>query len=226
MSELRLAMAQWRPDPDQPPPSSRCPATPYAFWTGRSLHRSLLGKACKQIAPTNSIFLNQSMLSQHQSQQKNHNYEWSDSDAPHRRADARRAWARRRTKRARRRAEGLKQPRPDNEAEDTVQVRVNLHESLDQQGSQANERARRFRIFVRLPCHSRQFSRNSTVVRHSSGFCSAFAAGATSMRLEPPAPSTDERCDTFARYDLRPESHAVGTHPLCFDFPAVRAAYM
>ena len=60
----------------------------------------------------------------------------------HRRADARRTWARRRTKRARRREEGLKRGRPDNEAEETGQVRVNLHESLDQQGSQANERAR------------------------------------------------------------------------------------
>ena len=38
-------------------------------------------------------------------------------------------------------AEGLKRARPDNEAEETGHVRVNLHESLDQQGSGANERA-------------------------------------------------------------------------------------
>ena len=54
------------------------------------------------------------------------------------RADARRAWARRRTTRAKRRAEGRERARP-NEA---GQVRVNLHASLDQRGSQASERAR------------------------------------------------------------------------------------
>ena len=61
-----------------------------------------------------------------------------DSDPSHRRADARRTWPQRRTKRARRRAEGVKRARPDNEAEETRQVRVNLHVCLDQQGSRAN----------------------------------------------------------------------------------------
>ena len=80
-------------------------------------------------------------LLQCQNQQENRHHEWSDSDAPHRRADARRAWGRRRTKRARRRAEGRKRARPENEAEETGQVRLNFLPSLDQQGSQANERA-------------------------------------------------------------------------------------
>ena len=39
-------------------------------------------------------------------------------------------------------AQSIKRARPDNETEETGQVRVNLHESLDQQGSRANDRAR------------------------------------------------------------------------------------
>ena len=73
---------------------------------------------------------------------KKRRYEWSGSDAPHRRAGARRTWARRRTTRTRRRAEGRKRARPDNEADEAGQVRRNLHNSLEKQGGQASERAR------------------------------------------------------------------------------------
>ena len=74
------------------------------------------------------------------------------------------------------------------------------------------------------PANPTILSRNSTVVRHSGGFCFALAAGATSMRPESPAPSADERCETCALLDLWPESLVVGSQLLCFDFPAVRAA--
>ena len=77
-----------------------------------------------------------SLTTSKSTKKKNRHFEWV------RLGRASPAWARRRTKRARRRAEGHKQARPDKEAEETGQVRVDLHESLDQQGSQDNERAR------------------------------------------------------------------------------------
>ena len=71
-------------------------------------------------------------LTQHQ------HSEWSSSDAPHWRADARRARARRRTARARKRAEGRGRAQPNQAG----QIYVNLHKSLNHQGSQASECAR------------------------------------------------------------------------------------
>ena len=79
--------------------------------------------------------------SQRQSQQKNVTAS-GPPQAPHWRADARRAWAPRRTARRTRSAEGRERACPNTEAGEAGQVRVNFHESLDQQGSQAGERAR------------------------------------------------------------------------------------
>ena len=73
---------------------------------------------------------------------KKRHYEWSSADASHWRADARRAWARRRTTHARRRAEGRRRAGPNLEAEEAGQVHVNLHKNLDQPGGQISVRAR------------------------------------------------------------------------------------
>ena len=87
-----------------------------------------------------SIFLTREKLNgirafaQRQSQQKKRHHEWSSPDASHWRADARRAWARRRSAHARRRAEGRKRAHPNLEAEGAGQVLVNLHKNLDQPG--------------------------------------------------------------------------------------------
>ena len=73
---------------------------------------------------------------------KKRHYQWSNSDAPHWRPDAKCTWARRRTTSARMRAEERERARPNTEAGEAGQVGVNLHESLDQPGIQARERAR------------------------------------------------------------------------------------
>ena len=73
---------------------------------------------------------------------KNRHCEWFTTGAPHWRADANRAWARRRTARARRCVEGRERARPNTEAGEAGQNRVNLRERLHQQGSQAREHAR------------------------------------------------------------------------------------
>ena len=81
------------------------------------------------------------MHSQREGQPKHRHFEWSNSDAPHWRADTTRARARRCATRARR-VERRERARPNTAAGEAGQVCVNPHESMDQQGSQASERAR------------------------------------------------------------------------------------
>ena len=82
-----------------------------------------------------------SAFAQRQIQQKSR-FEWSSSDAPHWRADARRALARRRTTHVRRRAEGRRRAHPNLEAEEAGQVHVDLRKNLDQLGGQTSARSR------------------------------------------------------------------------------------
>ena len=72
-------------------------------------------------------------------------YEWSSSDAPHWRADARRAGARRRSTHARRRAKGWR-AHPNIEAEEAGQVHVKL-----QKKTSTNQEVSLVSVHVR-PC--------------------------------------------------------------------------